>query len=423
MNFLSRCAKSVGAMRSRGPRGLRFLFQDCGDDHSSGTMAEITEKIKEQVGVEMGYHTIPKCRAGLLKYHPKLEDLPERSMKDSYRTAVLPLGSDVKVRERHVNYLGMVRGGRLIEEMDMLAIWICHCHVKLPSLPRNTPLPYTFVTLLVDSVELLVQAKADIDLMLSGHVSWTGTSSMEISINVRQQEQSIAKGIFLMVARNATNTGPAPVNPLKPTMEQEKIYWEAAKERKKKKTTPSTCLDKTPLTEPEQKLMYELFMRTRGTDILWERSNVEKPDFSWISSTQRSTVLLPFPENRNNHNTIYGGYIMRNAVEICYITASFYAGRRPVWQYLSDVAFFQPVHVTSILKLTAYVVYTSDKHMQLMAVANVLDANSFSEVQTNAFHLTYLSEHKVKEVLPHSYQETVWHIIGRRHFQAFQNRK
>ncbi|EDW37335.1 GL26203 [Drosophila persimilis] len=313
-------------------------------------------------------------------------------MKDSYRTAVLPLGSDVKVRERHVNYLGMVRGGRLIEEMDMLAIWICHCHVKLPSLPRNTPLPYTFVTLLVDSVELLVQAKADIDLMLSGHVSWTGTSSMEISINVRQQEQTIAKGIFLMVARNATNTGPAPVNPLKPTMEQEKIYWEAAKERKKKKTTPSTCLDKTPLTEPEQKLMYELFMRTRGTDILWERSNVEKPDFSWISNTQRSTVLLPFPENRNNHNTIYASMPDEDPCGSTY-------------------------------QLTAYVVYTSDKHMQLMAVANVLDANSFSEVQTNAFHLTYLSEHKVKEVLPHSYQETVWHIIGRRHFQAFQNRK
>ncbi|XP_022219251.1 acyl-coenzyme A thioesterase 9, mitochondrial [Drosophila obscura] len=422
MNFLSRYAKSIGAMRSRGPWRLRQLHLDSGD-HSSGTMAEISEKIKKQVGVEIGYHTIPKCRAGLLKYHPKLEDLPERSMKDSYRKAILPLGSDERVRERHVNHVGMVRAGRLIEEMDTLAIWICHCHVKLPTLPRNTPLPYTFVTLLVDSVELLAQAKADIDLELSGHVSWTGTSSMEICIYARQQEQSIAKAIFLMVARNATNTAPAPVNPLKPTIEQEKLYWAGAKERQKKKSTSSPCLDQTPLNKEEQQLMYELFMRTRGTNILSETGSVVKLDSRWISSTQRSKVLLAFPENRNNHNTIYGGYIMRNAIEICYITASFYAGRRPMLQYLSDVAFFQPVHISCILKLEAYVVYTSDNYMQLMAVAKVLDANSFTEMQTNAFHLTYRSDHKVKEVLPHSYQETVWHIIGRRHFQSFQQRK
>ncbi|BFF95114.1 acyl-coenzyme A thioesterase 9 mitochondrial [Drosophila madeirensis] len=416
MNFLTRYAKCL-----RGPWGVQYLHLDSAD-HSSGTMAEISEKIKKQVGVEPGYHTIPKCRAGLLKYHPKLEDLPERSMKDSYRTAILPLGSDERVREHHVNHLGMVRRGRLVEELDMFAIWICHCHVKLP-LPRNTPLPYTFVTLLVDRVEMLADAKADIDLELSGHVSWTGTSSMEISINVRQQEQIIAKAIFLMVARNATNTAPAPVNPLKPTLGQEQLYWEAAKERHKKKATSSMCLDKRPLTKAEQHLMYELFMRSTGTDILWETTSEEPLDCRWIASTQRSKVLLPFPESRNNHNTIYGGYIMRNAVEICYITASFYAGRRPLLQYLSDVAFFQPVRVTSILKLTAYVVYTSEQYMQLMAVAKVLDANSFTEMHTNVFHLTYVSEHKVKEVLPHSFQETVWHIIGRRHFESYQQRK
>lgn len=70
--------------------------------------------------LEPGYHLIPKCRSGLLKYQPKREDLPSRSMKDSFTTAILPISS-VSKREHYVNHMGQVRVGSLMEELDMFA--------------------------------------------------------------------------------------------------------------------------------------------------------------------------------------------------------------------------------------------------------------------------------------------------------------
>ncbi|XP_017154023.1 uncharacterized protein LOC108163311 [Drosophila miranda] len=120
MNFLSRCAKSVGAMCSRGPRGLRFLFHDCGDDHSSGIMAEITKKIKEQVGVEMGYHTIPKFRAGLLKTAAPRSGEDWSWRGDAFSGSPLK-ETDSKPRQEHESFIGCARelimSGKKIAEL------------------------------------------------------------------------------------------------------------------------------------------------------------------------------------------------------------------------------------------------------------------------------------------------------------------
>lgn len=78
-------------------------------------------KLRESTGVEIGYNLVPKSRENLLKYHPKQEELPTRSMNDSYTIATVPLDSNELIRERYVNHLGLVRLGRLMEDMDMFA--------------------------------------------------------------------------------------------------------------------------------------------------------------------------------------------------------------------------------------------------------------------------------------------------------------
>lgn len=96
---------------------------------------------------------LPKSREYLLKYEPKSPaDLPPRSMQDSFTSALIPLSSDTVIRDKYVTFLGSVRLGRLMEDMDLFAVWVVHQHVKVPSLSTTLPLPYTFVTLLVDSI-------------------------------------------------------------------------------------------------------------------------------------------------------------------------------------------------------------------------------------------------------------------------------
>ncbi|BFF92663.1 acyl-coenzyme A thioesterase 9 mitochondrial [Drosophila madeirensis] len=394
-------------------------------DHCSGNLGDVVKSIRDRVDVDFGYHTVPKPRDHLLKYQPKLEELPTRSMLDSHTTVVLPLSSDEYIRERYVNYLGRVRMGRVMEELDMFAVWLCHRHVLLPNLPKDVPLPYTFVTLLVDKVEFtnIERLKANHDIHLSGHISWTGRSSMEITIYVQQLADGeyidVTKAFFLMVARNATNTGSAPVNPLKPADETEKAIWKEAEKRQKQRRTAQTeSVLNSPPREHEQAIMYDLLKRTTIPDNMDLNRRILPPKCRWMQDSQQTTMISPFPENRNAQNTIFGGYIMRQAVEISFIMASIYLRGRPILQCISDISFLSPVKVNTFLQMTAYVVYTNKNYVQLMTVAHIWDVQSGEDRTTNIFYLTYKADKIVDEVLPRSYREMLWYIHGRRKLLA-----
>nr|XP_036668645.1 acyl-coenzyme A thioesterase 9, mitochondrial isoform X2 [Drosophila suzukii] len=407
-----------------GSTGIRALLGNHG-------RRAVAKKIREHIGVEGGYHAIPKSREGLLKFQPDSSDLPERSMIDSQTTASILMESDALMRERFVYGGGLLRMGRMMEELDLLAgkssiillaVWISHRHVFLPKLPKGIPLPYTFVTLLVDHGHFLVEKfKADVDISLSGHVSWSGNSSMEITAYVRQNGMLLAKAIFMIAARDATNSGPAPVNPLTPANELEKSFYQEALERQKRRKgkLPHLEIKRKPSKEEEQ-IMYEVFTRTKGiegptpTDM-----TALPPDCRWMSNSHRRTLLHPFPEHRNEANTIFGGFIIRNAIEIAFMTASLFSKNYPVIQFISDVTFTHPIPVHSYMKLKAYVVYTQDNYVQLMTVVDAIDGNSFTQFQSNTVHLTYSCRQKVPEVLPKSYSEALWYLTGRRYFQRF----
>lgn len=49
------------------------------------------------------------------------DELPARSMRDSYRWARIPLGSDAQLREKYVNFHNQVRFGRLLEDLDTMS--------------------------------------------------------------------------------------------------------------------------------------------------------------------------------------------------------------------------------------------------------------------------------------------------------------
>uniref|UniRef100_A0A1A9UD64 HotDog ACOT-type domain-containing protein n=1 Tax=Glossina austeni TaxID=7395 RepID=A0A1A9UD64_GLOAU len=122
--------------------------------------------------------------------------------------------------------------------MDMFAVWVCHQHVNVPSLPADVHLPYTSVTILVDKVTFSdARTRATEDIRMSGHASWVGRSSMEIVVWLEQKENGswcrITRALFLIAARNATNTGAAPVNPIKTPTDEEKKILDGGEERKK----------------------------------------------------------------------------------------------------------------------------------------------------------------------------------------------
>ena len=93
-------------------------------------------------------------RQELLKYVPvSQQDLPPRRMADSFDSALIPLGSSKKIRDRYSTHLGGVRIGRLLEDMDIFAVHLVFKHTLIPDLPEDDKQsPFSIVTALVDRI-------------------------------------------------------------------------------------------------------------------------------------------------------------------------------------------------------------------------------------------------------------------------------
>ncbi|XP_017122779.1 acyl-coenzyme A thioesterase 9, mitochondrial-like [Drosophila elegans] len=392
--------------------------------NKSGTMAEVKMEMLKRFGLEPGYIREPKSREKLLEFQPKMEDLPARSMQDSFSCAIIPLSTDPVLQDKYINFMGFVRLGRLLEDMDFFAAWCCHQHLKLPNLPEGVPLPYSIVTILVDRIDFTnVQASGTQDIRLSGHVSWVGTSSMEVVVWLEQivdeEYQKLTRALFLMGGRNATNTGAAPVNPIQPANEEEQVILAGGADRKKQRQVLSAqSVFKVEPNAQEESLMYELYKRTTPRHTLELNKRILPPNCRWMEDSFQMSTILSFPEHRNNHNRVFGGFLMRSALEISWTAAFLFCKSRPKLKHISDVSFVKPISVDSFIRMTAYVVYTKLNCIQIMTVADVLDPYTGNQVTTNVFNYTFWAPDAVSEVLPRSYNETMWYIHGRRKFKA-----
>lgn len=68
-----------------------------------------------------------------------------------------------------------------MEDLDALAASIAFSHCDQSD---STKAPITVVTAAVDRIDLLNNLRTDLDLKLSGHVTYVGSSSMEVTLRV-----------------------------------------------------------------------------------------------------------------------------------------------------------------------------------------------------------------------------------------------
>lgn len=47
--------------------------------------------------------------------------MPAKTMLDSYQEAIIPLKSDKALRDKYVNFVNLVRYGRIMEDLDTMA--------------------------------------------------------------------------------------------------------------------------------------------------------------------------------------------------------------------------------------------------------------------------------------------------------------
>ncbi|KAK3604467.1 hypothetical protein CHS0354_007171 [Potamilus streckersoni] len=350
--------------------------------------------------------------------------LQVRNMQDSYKEARIPVGSDPMVREKYINFYNGIRIGRILEDLDTFAVAIGYKHNLDPSRGGTLRTPMSIVTALVDRIDL---SKEGIDprqdIMMSGHVTWAGKSSMEITMDLNQEiNNSWTKMIqakFVMVARNPVTKGAVMVNPLHPIGEKEEALFKMGEANKKKRIEEGKkTLLKSPPSEEERLIIHNQFLHTLDPKSSSFKIRVRPENSVWMEDTVLKNLHICFPEQRNLYDKIFGGYLMRKAFELAWANALLYCKQRPFVRVVDDVVFQKPVEVGSLLFMSSQVVYTKGPLIQVKVHAEVVNPKDETQETTNNFHFTFDSKmDSLPTVMPKTYAESMLYLDGKRHFE------
>ena len=187
MSLLS-TSRVILSSLGRGPSQLaRFisLIKPPGTpDTPDRTVVEVVRDLTESViGGPTSYdpELYKRQREKLIDLVPKSqEELVPRHMIDSFDQAIIPLGTDAKLRDRYTTFFGGVRVGRLLEDMDIFAVHLVFKHILLSGGDKENPQsPFSIVTALVDSIDIRKPMSANQDIKMMGHVTWVGEVTLQ----------------------------------------------------------------------------------------------------------------------------------------------------------------------------------------------------------------------------------------------------
>ncbi|CAE7227659.1 unnamed protein product [Rhizoctonia solani] len=379
--------------------------------------------------------------ANLVAQQPAAQEeapLQPRHMHDSYTQVELPFANNPALLEQFTNAGGGLRTGLLMEQLDALAGSIAYKHVLGPNvtdLLSGGPINRGFylVTASVDRLDMLQSfslAKRPSNIRLSGQVIHVGRSSIECVVRMEQlsdngqNETTVMLGRFSMVARDATTHKARAVNPLVVSTPEERAlfkFGEAARARRK--TASMASLERVPPSEEEAHLLHGTFLKYSE---FFDDGNAKKiageAEPVWMEDTRLEKTLMMFPQKRNVHSKVFGGYLMRLAYEIGYTNAYMFTRAPLRFLSLDGIAFKKPVPIGSILRLTSHISHTTSNaefaavaHVQVQA--EVIDPATGEDNLTNTFRFTWVREDGPplqRLVVPRTYSDAMQWLEGKR---------
>ncbi|KAF0852608.1 mitochondrial acyl-CoA thioesterase [Andalucia godoyi] len=394
---------------------------------------------------------------------------------DSWRELQLPFSTDVAMRQFYMNPYGDIRVGMLLEDLDSMAGLIAYEHSD--GFERDL----TVVTASLDRLEFQRPLSQFQDVILRGCVTYVGHSSMEVRIDILQVmddqpgtaasatvsateavdvflengEKASANAprtydpsklvfcstsLFTMVARDGNKAAPVP--PLVCHSRQERDRFEQGIVNKiRRKESAKKSLDVTPPTLEENDFVHWLFLAqkkmTLESQLLKSRSEKAatlgvplSAGSRWMSmkdTTLDSHVLMQ-PQNRNVHGKVFGGFLLRLAYELGFMSAQCFLGSRPLFLSLDDNTFLRAVEVGSIVQFSARVVLREKEHVVVRVVAQPINPMDRTKFIANVFHFTFRDQQwtgdsNCRVLYPETLEEANQCIEGKRVLDQGQHLK
>ncbi|OAX32604.1 Thioesterase/thiol ester dehydrase-isomerase [Rhizopogon vinicolor AM-OR11-026] len=349
------------------------------------------------------------------------QSLPPRYMHDTYSEIILPFASSPELFERYTNALGGLRTGMLMEHLDSLAGSISYKHMLGPgveTLGRIQERGFYIVTASVDRLDVLGPLMPVRDIRLSGIVIYTGKSSMEVAVKMEAigasgVEDTLLLGRFSMVCRDARTHKARLVNPLvRCSPEEAALYSMGENAKARRQTLALRSLSRVPPSSAEAADLHAMYLQYgQDADPLSRHERV------WMGDTQLEKTMLMFPQERNVHQKVFGGYLMRLAYELGFSNASLLTRSHVTFMSLDSISFAKPVPIGSILRLTSQILHTTPGAVHVGVEANVMDVRTGHEETTNDFRFTWCPDDGAavpRRVVPKTYQEAMLWLEGKR---------
>jgi len=359
----------------------------------------------------------------------------QRSAVDSWIELLLPFSMSDSLREAMLKFdRKTIRYGKLFELVDALAGDVGYRHVGLQSGASD----FYVVTASVDGMRAFADVSAHEDLKLQGYVTWVGSSSMEVQINIIQTsiggaDRLIGSTQFIMVARNR-KTGKAYKAPGLDAGPEELQLGQARANARKGLAQQS--LNILPPNAGEIEEMHNLFLKSQFlklqkralvnnnssggtkldgiTDLI---SSAPRP-FKYMKHTTMSTTQIMHYQNRNVHGKVFGGYLLRIGFEIGFIAASCFFGTESLCRFHSvdDVQFVRAADVGSFMEFEATAIFSRERFLVIAVEVMAIDINTSLKSKTNSFSFVFSCDDasRVQDVMPRDYSEFIRHLEGRR---------
>lgn len=353
--------------------------------------------------------------------------LAPRNMHDSYCEQLLPFASDPALLEQYTNASGGIQTGKLMEHLDSLAGSIAYKHMLGPGVETVGSVQeqgFYIVTASVDRLDMLAPLSPVRDIRLSGQIIYTGKSSMEVAVQMEAldkdgHEETVLLGRFSMVCRDAYTHKAHPVHPLVVNTPEERALFAMGEAHKnRRQSMASRSLDRVPPSSAEAQVLHQFYLKY-GKD---DNGNLGESERVWMGDTRLEKCMLMFPQERNVHQKVFGGYLMRLAYELAFTNARLFTREHVRFLSLDGICFARPVPIGSVLRLTSHIVHSTSSQqfptlVHALVQANVVDVKTGSEQTTNDFRFTWCREEGAplkRQVVPKTYQEAMYWLDAKR---------
>jgi acyl-coenzyme A thioesterase 9 len=357
---------------------------------------------------------------------PRFLQRPDKSINypaNSWIRLKLPLESKEKIRKYLALGDNRIRVGRLLELMDMLAGRICYWHTNDSFVPKDL----TIVTASVDGIQFYNNPiHLDKNLSLEGYICYTGTSSMEVRIDVRNHEGKLhCSAYYVFVAREKATGKAAKVPRLDFSLEKEpekaQLRFQLGKARQDARIQKSkNSLQKEPPSSDEIKILHAL-MREQldGASLESKFKSVDLgPQQMHIGTTSVTKYMVKQTQDRNIHGKIFGGMLMRESLELAFVCSRLLPFVKDTKVYfIDDIFFLLPVDVGSMVRYSAQATYIEGSLLNIKVVVEIIKKTDIGNEfrKTTEFNLVMqINSDMQTSLAPITYAESMMYLEARR---------